>query len=250
MLHVGGYLAAEVLVDIELREVLAEHEAVAAEAGEETHLGVDHVARLGVASRPDGQETHLAQVGNPFGEDLGDNLEELLAVVLDVLACLVGIGVGAGAADNLACVAELLAIDGTEALVVATVDNHVERALLASRHLTHHRETTGDEGLVLDGVEADVEVELVDELLGTPTHGVDEVVAGVLDVCPFMVADKGEVLVAVAPDMQQLAVLVVAAAVLHADAADVVDDAARGGLPAVAGDEGVAVSVLAVVPEG
>ena len=98
-----------------------------AEAGEETHLGVDDVARLGVAACPDGQEAHLAEVGNPLGEDLGDNLEELLAVVLDVLACLVGVGVGTGAADDLAGVAELLAVDGAEALVVATVNYHVER---------------------------------------------------------------------------------------------------------------------------
>ena len=36
---------------------------------------------------------------------------------------------------------------------------------------------------------------------------------------------------------------------LHTDPTDVVDDAARRGLPAVAGDEGVAVGVLAVVPQ-
>ena len=111
VVHVGRNVATEVFVHIELGKILSQHEAVSAQTGAETHFGVDNVAGFGVASRPHGQETHLAQVGNPLGKDLRDNLEELLAVVFDVLARLVGIGVGAGAAYYLACMSPLLAVD-------------------------------------------------------------------------------------------------------------------------------------------
>ena len=50
-------------------------------------------------------------------------------------------------------------------------------------------------------------------------------------------------------DVEQLAVLEVTATLLYANPTDVVDDAARCGLPAVAGNQGVAVGVLAVVPQ-
>ena len=103
---------------------------------------------------------------------------------------------------------------------------------------------------MLDGIEAGVEVELVDEFLGTPTHGVDKVVAGIFNVLSFVVAHQRDIVAAHFLHMQQLAVLVVSAALLHAYPAYVVDDTARCGLPAVASDEGVAVGVAAVVPEG
>ena len=149
ILHVARHLLAEVLVHIQLGEVLAEHEAVAAQAGEDTDLRVDDVTRLGVTTSPASQEAHFAQVGNPLGEDLGDDLQELLAVVLDVLACLVSVGVGAGAADDLASVGPLLSVDGAEALVVTAVDDHVERTTIGS----HHGQTARDEGLVLHWIE-------------------------------------------------------------------------------------------------
>ena len=43
--HVAGHLLAEVLVHINLGEVLAEHEAVATQAREQTDLRVDDVTR-------------------------------------------------------------------------------------------------------------------------------------------------------------------------------------------------------------
>ena len=94
VLHVAGNLLAEVLVDVQLGEVLTQHEAVSTQTGEDTHLRVDNVARLGVSSGPAGEEADFAQVGNPLGKDLRDNIQELPAVVLDVLTCLVGISVG------------------------------------------------------------------------------------------------------------------------------------------------------------
>ena len=94
ILHVARHFLAEVLVHIDLGEVLAEHEAVTTQAGEQTDLWVDDVTRLGVTTRPAGEEADLTEVRNPLGEDLGDNLQELLAVVLDVLTSLVGISVG------------------------------------------------------------------------------------------------------------------------------------------------------------
>ena len=111
LFHVARHLAAQVFVDIQLGEVLTQHESVSAQAGEQAHLRVDDVARLGVAAGPAGQEAYFLQAWQPFGEDLADNLKELLAVVLDVLARLVGVGVGASAADNLARMLELLTVD-------------------------------------------------------------------------------------------------------------------------------------------
>ena len=148
VLHVARHLFAEVLVHIDLGKVLAEHEAVTTQTGEDTDLGVDDVTRLGVTTSPASEEADFAQVGNPFGEDLGNDLQELLAVVLDVLTGLVGVGVGAGAADDLAGVGPLLSVDGAEAFVVTTVDDHVERTSVRS----HHRQTARDEGLVLDRI--------------------------------------------------------------------------------------------------
>ena len=92
ILHIGGHFATQILVDIELGKILSKHEAVATETGAETHFGVDDVARLGVASCPDGKESDFTKVGYPFGKDFGDYLKELLAVVLDVLTGFVGIG--------------------------------------------------------------------------------------------------------------------------------------------------------------
>ena len=60
VLHVARHLLAEVLVHIQLGEVLAEHEAVAAQAGEDADLRVDDVTRLGVTTSPASQEAHLA----------------------------------------------------------------------------------------------------------------------------------------------------------------------------------------------
>lgn len=77
VVHVGGYVAAEVFIDVEFGEVLAEHEAVAAEACAESYFGVDDVAWLGVAACPYGEESDFAEVGDPFGEDFGDDFEEL-----------------------------------------------------------------------------------------------------------------------------------------------------------------------------
>lgn len=244
--HVGGDGAAEVFVDVEFGEVLSEHEAVSAEASEEAHRGVDDVARLGVAASPYGVEADVAQAGDPLGEDFGDDFEELAAVVLDVLSGLVGVGVGAGAADDLAGVGELLAVDGGEAAVVAAVDDHVERLAGGAEH----GEAACDEGLVLDGVEAGVDAEHVGEFLGAPAHGVDEVVAEELDVVPVVGADECGDLVATALHLEEFAVFVEGAAGGDAEGADIVDDAPRGGLPAVAGDEGVGVGGGAVVPEG
>ena len=114
---------------------------------------------------------------------------------------------------------------------------------------SHHGQTTRDEGLVLHRIEACVEAQHVIELLGTPTHGVDEVVAGVLDELTLMGTHQSDIVSAHLLHMEQLAVLEVTTALLHTDPTDVVDDAARRGLPAVAGDKGMAVGVLAVVPQ-
>ena len=214
------------------------------QAGEQTHLGVHNIARLRVAAGPAGQEADILEAGQPLGEDLADNLQELLAVVLDVLARLVGVGVGTGAADNLAGVLELLTIHGAEALVVATVDNHIQRAAVGS----HHRQTARDESLVLHRVEAGVDTQHIGELLGAPAHGVDEMAAGVLYIFTLVVAHQGDHLVALAPHAQQLRVFIVASAEAYADTAYVVDHTSRRSLPAVARDEGVAVSVARVVP--
>ena len=152
VLHVAWHLFTEVLVHIKFGEVLAEHEAVATQAREQTDLRVDDVARLGVATSPASEETDFAQVRNPLGEDLGDNLQELLAVVLDVLTSLVSVGVGAGAADDLAGMGPLLSVNGAEAFVVTTVDDHIQRASVGS----HHRQTARDEGLVLHRIQTRV----------------------------------------------------------------------------------------------
>ena len=129
---------------------------------------------------------------------------------------------------------------------MATVDNHVEWATVGS----HHGQTAGDEGLVLDGIKSGVEVELVDEFLGTPSHGIDKMVAGILNIPTFVVAHQCDIVTSYALHMQQLAVLVVGATLLHAYPAYVVNHSTRCCLPAVAGDEGVAVGVAAVVPQG
>ncbi len=220
---------------------------MAAEAGEEAHLGVDDVARLRVATRPDGQEAHLFEAGNPLGEDLGDYLQKLLAVVLDVLASLVGVGVGTGAADDLTRVGELLAVDGAESFVVTTVDNHVQCVAVHA----HQRQPTRNEGLVLHGVEARVDAQHVGETLGSPAHGVDKVLAVVFHVLALVGAHQGQRAATVdALHVQQLAVLVHTTAEALADATDVVYHAARRSLPAVARHQGVAVGRLAVVPQG
>ena len=244
--HVGGDGAAEVFVDVEFGEVLSEHEAVSAEACEEAHLGVDDVARLGVAAGPYGVEADVAQAGDPLGEDFGDDFEELAAVVLDVLSGFVGVGVGAGAADDLTGVGELLAIDGGEAAVVAAVDDHVERLAGGAEH----GEAAYDEGLVLDGVESGVDIEHVGEFLGAPAHGVDKVVAREFHVVLVVAAHQHTVLVAHTLHVQHLAILHDLAAMLLADGAHILDGASRCGLPAILGDQGVAVGVVVGIPVG
>ena len=184
--HIGRHLTTEVLVNVEFGKILSQHEAMTAQTGAEAHLWVDDIAWLGVATCPNGQESHIAQVGNPLGKHLADNLQELLAIVLDVLTGLVGIGVGAGATDNLTRVSPLLTIDGAEAFVVTAVDNHVQRTTIR----THHRQTARDKGLVLHRIEARVKAELVVELLGSPSHRVDEMVAGVLHIMSLVVANQ------------------------------------------------------------
>ena len=67
---------------------------MATQTGQQTDLGIDDVARLDVVAGPDGVEADGCQVGNPLGKHLADNLEEGLTVVLQVLACLIGVAVG------------------------------------------------------------------------------------------------------------------------------------------------------------
>lgn len=50
---------------------------MAAEACAESYFGVDDVAWLGVAACPYGEESDFAEVGDPLGEDFGDDFEEL-----------------------------------------------------------------------------------------------------------------------------------------------------------------------------
>ena len=119
-------------VHVQLGDILRQHEAVAAHPDEEARGRVHDVARLRVVAAPGGLEAHALQLWNPLGEDLGGDLQESLRIDLQVLAGLGGVGGGGGAADDLARGRELLAIDGGEALVVAAVDEHVQRvALLA-----------------------------------------------------------------------------------------------------------------------
>ena len=92
--HIFGNGLAQILVHIELGQVLAEHEAVSTQTGQQTDLGIDNVARLDVVAGPDGMEADGCQVGYPLGEHLADDLEEGLTVVLQVLACLIGVAVG------------------------------------------------------------------------------------------------------------------------------------------------------------
>ena len=98
---------------------------MAAQAGEHTDLGVDDVAWLHVVAGPCRVEAHRGEVRDPVGEDFAANLQELLAVVLQVLTGLEGVAVGRGAADDLSRVQELLSVDGAEAFVVTAVDDHV-----------------------------------------------------------------------------------------------------------------------------
>ena len=76
VLHVLGNGLAQILVDIEFGKVLAEHEAVSSQAGEQSDFGIDDVTRLDVVSCPDGVEADIRQVGYPLGEHLADNLED------------------------------------------------------------------------------------------------------------------------------------------------------------------------------
>ena len=130
----------------DLGKILTEHEAVSAQACEDTDLRVNDVTRFGVTTSPASEETDFAQVGNPLGEDLRNDFQKLLAVVLDVLACLVCISVGAGTADDLASVCPLLSVYSAEALVVAAVDDHIERASIGS----HHGQTARNESLMFN----------------------------------------------------------------------------------------------------
>ncbi len=66
ILHVARHLLAEVLVHIQLGEVLAEHEAVAAQAGEDTDLRGDYVRRLGVTTSPASEVADFSEVRNLF----------------------------------------------------------------------------------------------------------------------------------------------------------------------------------------
>ena len=86
---------------------------------------------------------------------------------------------------------------------------------------SHHRQTACDECLVLHRIETGVDTQHVGELLCTPTHGVDEVATGILDVFAFVVAHQGNDLVALAPDAEQLSILIVAAAERDADTTDI-----------------------------
>lgn len=245
VVHVGRNIAAQVLVDIQFGKILAKHKAVAAEAGAETHLGIDDVARLGIAAGPNGKEAHFAKVGDPFGKDFGHNLKKFARVVLDILTGFVAVAVGRSTADNLSGVTPLLAVYGREAFVVTAVDNHIEGATIG----THHGQAAGDESLVLDGVEAGVEVELVDKLLGAPAHGIHEMVAGVFDKLTLVVADQSNIMASHLLDVEQFAILEITAAELGADSTQIVNHAAGSGLPAVAGDESVRVGVARVVPQ-
>ena len=94
ILHVARHVFAEVFIDIEFGEVLAEHEAMATQASKHAHLGIDDVARLHVIAGPHSVEAHGGEVRNPVGEDLGADLQELLAVVFEVLSSLESVAVG------------------------------------------------------------------------------------------------------------------------------------------------------------
>ena len=139
---------------------------------------------------------------------------------------------------------ELLAVNGVEALIVTTVDDHVERVAVD----THVGQTAGDECLVLHGIELGVDTEHVGKLLGAPTHGVDKVVAGVFHVVLVVTTHEHAVLVTDTLYAQHLAVLEHLAAMLLAHVAHIVDGAARGSLPAVLRNQRVAVDVVVGIP--
>ena len=75
-------------------------------------------------------------------------------------------------------------------------------------------------------------------------------VAGIFHILPFVCANQGHIMSTHLLHMQQLAVLIIATALLHAYATDIVDNTSRRCLPAIAGDKGMAVGILAVVPQG
>ena len=141
---------------------------------------------------------------------------------------------------------ELLAVNGIEALVVTTVDDHVERIAVD----THVGQSAGDECLMLDGEELGVDAEHVGKLLSTPTHSVDKVVAGVFHVVLVVTTHQHAVFVTGTLHVQHLAVLEHLAAMLLAHGAHILDGAARCGLPAVLRNQRVAVDVVVGIPVG
>ena len=94
--------------------------------------------------------------------------------------------------DNLSSMEELLAIYCGKSVIVASVDNHVERVAI----LAEIREWVGDEGLVLDWIELGVDAEHIGEFFCIPSHGINEMSAD--DVLVFSVVVFNECLVEVA----------------------------------------------------
>lgn len=94
ILHVGGNRLAQVLVHIELGKVLAKHEAMTTQARQQADFGINDVTRLNVVASPHCMEADGRQIGNPVGKHLAHHLEEGLTVILQVLACLIGVAVG------------------------------------------------------------------------------------------------------------------------------------------------------------
>ena len=244
LLHVFRDRFAQILVDIEFGQILSEHESMSTQTCEQTDLWIDDVSWLDVVSRPDGMESDLRQIRYPLCEHLAHHLAECLAVVLEVLSCLVGVAVGRCAADDLPGVQELLAIDCVESLVVSSVDDHVERV---APH-TQVGQPACDERLVLDGIELCVDSQHVSKLLRPPSHGVDKVVACELDIVLVVSSDEDAVFVLDALHVQDLAVLKHLSTMLLADGADILDGSSRCCLPAVFGDECVTVDVVVGVP--
>ena len=143
---------------------------MAAHPDEQAGGRVHDVARFGVVAAPGGLEAHALQLRNPLGEDFGGDFQEGLRIDLQVLAGLGRVRGGGGAADDLAGGGKLLAVHGGEALVVATVDEHVQRVSV----LADERQPLGDEGLVADREEAGVQAQHPGELLRAGAEGVHE----------------------------------------------------------------------------
>ena len=146
--HVRRGLFAEVLIDVDLGEVLSQHKAMSTHTDQQTMLRIHDVARLGVVAGPRGLEADVLELRNPVDEHLRAHLQELLRIVLQLLAGLLLLSRGRRAADDLAGLRELLTIDGGEAFVLPAVDEHVQRVAV----LTQHRQTMRDKGLVFNRI--------------------------------------------------------------------------------------------------